>query len=189
MSRRCAEPGCDRFAWHNMLAPAVIYDGCRDHLVSAVRHAAEQYDPEAEASRASASKEHSTMTDLFTSAGDIASASSFNLADAEGRLVLFKPSEHRKEVLTQDYGPKDAVAADIVILDGPDAGTEHVDCLFFQSRVIGKLKQRVGGMVLARVERGKEKVKGNYPWNLEEPSESDKDVARRWLAKQDVAPF
>lgn len=111
----------------------------------------------------------------------------------EGRLCLFTPVEYiglnedgTGGIKTADYGNKDAVSSDVVILaETKGQKTEtYSGVLFFQGHLIGALKKKAGtgSRVLGVVVRGKEKVRGNYPWLLNVATDAQKKIARDYLA-------
>lgn len=134
--------------------------------------------------------------DEFDSAG---SGARVTLRELIGKTVLFSPTEYvglEKDangnvigggIMTTDYGRKDAVLTDLVVLDGDGGPEEFDDVMVFNGKPIGALKRRVGRMYLAVVAEGTEKVKGNYPILLAEPSEAQKQMARDFLAGRAVA--
>jgi hypothetical protein len=137
-----------------------------------------------------------TQKDEFDSAG---SGAQVKLAEIIGKTVLFSPTEYvptEKDVagnvigggvLTKDYGRKDVVLTDMVILDG-DNGTEvYDDVMIFNGKVIGALKRRVGRKYLGVIGQSAEKIKGNYAIEVHEPSEAQKQMARDYLAGRTVA--
>lgn len=120
---------------------------------------------------------------------DPTTASGARVTDFEGRLLLLTPIEYREEVETE-YGEKDCVEANIVVLDekDPTASERHDSILLFQGQLIGQTKAKVGkGLVLGRLGKGEPKKKGhNPPWRLLDPEEADRVVARAYLTS--VAP-
>lgn len=80
-------------------------------------------------------------------------ASEFRLAHHVGRLVLFSVKEHVPVIKTAKYGDRDAIRADVVVLDGDGAPIVEQDVLLFQFPLIAGLKRSVGEMVLARIGR------------------------------------
>lgn len=105
-----------------------------------------------------------------------------------GRLILVKPLEYKTDVLTKDYGAKDAIEADIHVLDGPANGEYSPGAVFhsayiFPMVMIGQIKSGVGSgrFNLGRVEQGKP-TKGKPPWQLADPTDADKELARKYLA-------
>lgn len=128
------------------------------------------------------------MTDLFD-----APATGAKITTFEGRLLLITPTEHREGIATS-FGPADAVVADVVVLDGPDAGQTEYGTLVFQKALQGQLRPKIGTgrMVLGRLGRGVAKAGQSAPWILAEPTEADKQTARAHLARkvtQDSPPF
>lgn len=118
--------------------------------------------------------------DLFDGPG---SADTFKPVDHNGRLLLIKPKRHLTAVPTKDYGEKEAIEADIHILDGPEAGTVLRDGRVFGLVMLGQLKGNVGTgrFNLGRLRQG-EATKGNPPWKLFDPTDADRDLARRYIA-------
>jgi hypothetical protein len=118
--------------------------------------------------------------DLFDGPG---SADTFKPVDHNGRLLLIKPKQLLAKVSTKDYGDKEAIEADIHILDGPEAGTVLRDGRVFGLVMLGQLKSNVGTgrFNLGRLGQG-EATKGNPPWKLFDPTDADKELARRYLA-------
>lgn len=109
-------------------------------------------------------------------------------ADHLGKLLLIWPLS-QEEVKTADYGDKDAIRADMVVLDGPDGSEELPDILVFPLVLQGQLRKglRTGNPVLGRLgqgeakldSRGKEKQKP--PWKLFPASDEDKAMAARYV--------
>ena len=126
------------------------------------------------------------MADLFTgpSAG-----SEVKITDFVEHLLLVTPTEYRTEVPTV-YGIKDAVVADIVVLDADGGPQSHASLYLFQGRLIGQTKTKVGsGMILGRLGRDSTPKPGQEAaFSLSEPTEEDKQLARDYLAKQ-ADPF
>lgn len=110
------------------------------------------------------------------------------VTDYNGSLLLITPKEYKESIATS-YGEKDAVAVDLVVLDGTDEVEEHEDVLLFQGVLIGQTKGKVNkGMVLGRLgQRPATKPGQNPAWALEDPTDEDKDAARAYLATKD--PF
>jgi hypothetical protein len=107
----------------------------------------------------------------------------FDARTLNGSLLLITPLSHEKDIKTAN-GLKDAIKANIVVLDGSEAGSEISGGLIFQGRLIGQLKGRIGnGMVLGRLGQGPAEKGKNPPWVLDDPNAGDKDAARAYLAK------
>lgn len=136
-----------------------------------------------------------SQRDEFDTAG---SGTQVKLAELIGKTALFMPSEYvpldRDDagnvigggVLTTDYGRKDVVITDMVVLDADGGPAVYDDVMIFNAKVIGALKRRVGKKYLGRVEYGPEKVKGNYPIVLTDPGEDGTQMARDYLAHRTV---
>lgn len=118
--------------------------------------------------------------DLFDAPG---SADQFSPEDNEGRLLLVKPLQQLTGVTTV-HGAKDAVEADIHILDGDQAGTvlrgAYVFPLVLQGQVKGNIAS--GRFNLGRLGKGVAKPGQKPPWKLADPTSDDTDSARRYLA-------
>lgn len=126
----------------------------------------------------------SDVEDLFDDPG---SAVKVEWEQLKGRLLMIYPRS--KEVVpTTDYGDKDAIRADLVVLDGPDAPKEMPDILVFPMRLLGQLRATTGTgrPVVGRLEQGEEKVKGNYPWELRKATDDEKQKARDYINKRPV---
>lgn len=125
-----------------------------------------------------------SQNDPFSAPG----SSNFDIPEYKGNLLLITPLAFETEVKTT-FGEKDAVRADIVILDGEDGPEAHDDVLIFPLVLIGQTKGRVGkGMVLGRLGQREPSKPGQNPaWALEDPTDEDKQAARDYLASVD--PF
>lgn len=117
-----------------------------------------------------------------------ASQGSFDSKALKGRLLLITPLEYIEHI-TVPHGESDAVRADYVVLDGPDAPEEVENALIFPSVLVGNLKGRIGkGMIIGRLGQ-KPTNKGNPAWVLEPSTDDDKDVARTYLRRfSDASP-
>ena len=124
-------------------------------------------------------------TDLFTSPA--ASGGGIQWADSLGRLLLFRVHSLEASIPTS-LGDKEAVRADITVLDGPDAGSTHDDALVFPRVLIGQLRPRIGQMVLGRLGQGNAKPGQNAPWTLIDPTPLDKETATKYLRDKEI-PF
>jgi hypothetical protein len=121
------------------------------------------------------------MTDPFN---DPASGSGVKVTEFEGRLLLITPTGYEEGIST-DFGEKDAVRANIVVIDekAPGESERHDDVLMFQGRLIGATKKFVGkGMVVGRLEKGEAKKGQSAPWQLATASDDEKTLARTYLA-------
>jgi len=118
------------------------------------------------------------------------SASGIKWTDLQGRLLLIKPHSYEEGIQTA-FGEANAVKADVIELDGPDAGTEHSDTLIFPKVLAGQVKANAGTgrYNLGRLGKGAAKPGQSAPHQLGDPTDADKEVARRYLASKTQAPF
>lgn len=124
------------------------------------------------------------MTDPFATPG---STSGVDYKALNGRLLLIMPTSLESDVKTS-LGDKDAVRADIVVLDGPEAGEEYNDTLVFPRVLIGQLRSRVGEKVLGRLGQGQARPGQNAPWLLTEATDADKQTGLAYLAGKLATP-
>lgn len=134
---------------------------------------------------------------------EFASADSFR-----GRLVLIRPTKIERGVPKQPGSPVvgDRVTANVTVVDGQGPvqvfsrrqptgkfldGPDHRGVWFNQDQLAAGLQDVKGNLlelVLARIDTlqpGTPAGQGN-PWVFQDPSEEDKDVARKFLASQMV---
>jgi hypothetical protein len=114
--------------------------------------------------------------------------------DLLGELVLFTPSEYVDEVTT-DFGTKDAIITDLVVLS-QDGQPTYDDVMIFQGSLIGALKRKIpvtanpaqgiaareGRKVLGVIAKGDAKKGQNAPYILTQPDDDQKQMARDYLA-------
>ncbi|MFE0101212.1 hypothetical protein [Streptomyces sp. NPDC059009] len=110
----------------------------------------------------------------------------FDGVQLNGHLLLIYPGAV-KTVPTQSFGDKEAIGAEVHVLDAVDQATGSApvlrDTLIFGAVLIGQLRtegQR-GGMVLGRLGQGAN-TKGNAPWTLMDYTPQDEAVARAYIA-------
>jgi hypothetical protein len=99
-----------------------------------------------------------------------------------GRLLLVYPTELRANVPTVQ-GEKEALIANVVVLDGPAPGEEVHDAFIFPGGLIGQLKHLVGAPdpALGRLAYGDAKPGQNAPYQLAEYTAPDEAAARAWV--------
>lgn len=109
-----------------------------------------------------------------------------SMKDLLGELVLFTPSEYVDEVKT-DFGTKDAVVTDLVVLT-QEGTPEFTDAMIFQGSLIGALKRKIptGRKLLGVIELGEAKKGQNAPYILVAPTDEQKQVARDYLAGRTI---
>jgi hypothetical protein len=117
-----------------------------------------------------------TQRDEFDTAGAYVA-----VKDLLGELVLFTPTEYVEEVQT-DFGTKDAVVTDLVVLS--QNGAEYQDVMIFQGSLIGQLKRKIQGgrKLLGVIAKGEAKKGQNAPYILAAPTDEQKQAARDFLA-------
>lgn len=103
--------------------------------------------------------------------------------DLNGCLLLFKPLSVEDAIPTS-FGEKPAVRADVFVLDGPAKGQEHLDTLVFPGKLQGQIKHNAGTgrYCLGRLGQGLGKPGQQPPWQLGDPTDQDKDIARAWIS-------
>lgn len=105
-----------------------------------------------------------------------------------GKLLLIWPISKEVDVKTKDYGEKDAIRADLVVLDADGGPEEFFDILIFPLVLQGQLRRNVGKgrPNLGRLGQGEPTGKQKPPWKLIEASDKDKQRARDYLNKRPV---
>lgn len=131
------------------------------------------------------------MSDNPFDAGPV-NTSSAKPADFDGKLILVYAREYlhgENAIKTADYGEKDVVVADV---HDVEAGVVERGVYFFQGRLIGDLKRRIGKKPrLARLGRSDAKVKGNRAWEFKDVSSADEKKALEYIRtlQSDENPF
>jgi hypothetical protein len=95
-----------------------------------------------------------------------------------GALLLFTVHGVKSGIPTA-FGDKDAVEADVAVLDGPHKGDVYNDCLVFPLVLQGQLRGL--DVVLGRLGQGVPKPGQKPPWRLTDPTEADELVGERYL--------
>lgn len=126
------------------------------------------------------------MTDQFDAPGAL---DSIKWADYEHRLVLITPHRVERDVPKMDgNGVRDVTHGDVVVLDGPGAPEVFRPTPIFPAYLQAHVRALVGTgrSVLGRVGRdpGRANKGQQAPWVLGAPSETDKQIARDYLARQ-----
>lgn len=119
--------------------------------------------------------------------------------DLHGALLFVQPMSIERGVNTK-HGGRDAVYANVAVLDGEHGGDKYRDALIFPATLVGQLKRcTMGKMILGRLIQGDAKIDPdtgelavnpetgepyNRPWKFDKPSEADKTEARAYLAAQ-----
>ncbi len=125
------------------------------------------------------------MSDDF---GSPASATGIDWKELKGSLLLIEVKGFEPAIKTV-HGDSPAVSADVIVLDGDQAGTKYGDTLIFPKVLISQVKPRMGGKVLGRLGQGEKKPGQSPPWMLSEATDADKTTARDYIAANTEAPF
>jgi hypothetical protein len=126
-------------------------------------------------------------TDQFDNPG---TTTALNLEQLLGALLLIKPSRVEANITTV-RGPADATVADVHVLDGPSRGELFADAFVWARVLQSQLRSTVGTgrYVLGRLAQGIAKSGQTAPWILQDPTEPDKHLARKYLAELAASPI
>ena len=103
------------------------------------------------------------------------------VAELTGSLVLIWAKEYRKDVPTS-FGPSDAIAADVHVLDGLKGGETFKNTMLFQRALIGSLQAAIGGEpVLGRIGQGVAKPGQSAPYILQPFTDADAALATHYI--------
>lgn len=124
-------------------------------------------------------------TDPFDNPGTTAR---IDWADLLGRLLLI--TAESEETVQTAYGESKPVRASVVVVDGPNGPEEYADTLIFPRILAGQVRGNIGTgrMNLGRVGQGNAKNGQSAPWILQDPTDTDRAIARNYLSNTQV-PF
>jgi hypothetical protein len=116
-----------------------------------------------------------------------ATPSGLKLDELNGALLLIWAHRVEKDIATV-HGPKDAIAADVHVLDGDHAGEVYRDTLVFPAVLQAQLRSSVGSgdPTLGRLGKGLAKKGQSAPWLLVDASDDDEKRAAVHVANLDV---
>jgi hypothetical protein len=122
---------------------------------------------------------------LFDDPADI---SAIKWADQKGRLVLIWPREIKDFKFNNGEEGK-VTEARVIVLDAPGGPIEYANTIVFPKVLQGRIRSNVGTgrPNLGRIGQGQAKAGQSAPWELEPASESDKQLAVRFLTSNAVA--
>lgn len=103
--------------------------------------------------------------------------------ELSGALLLVVPTEHVQQIQTV-HGLTDAVRANVIVLDGAQAGRELQDTLIFPRVLKSSLKSKIGQIVVGRLSQGQAKVGQNAPWIFITPSDAELAQAQQFVAQR-----
>jgi hypothetical protein len=118
------------------------------------------------------------------------SITSFKPADHKGQLVLIWA--HAVKPHTEDSGKVvDVTEVDVVVLDQPGGPVKYEGCAMFQKILQARVRRNVGTgkPSLGRITQRPPLQKNQSPyWDLDDPSDADKNMARSYLASPTAKP-
>lgn len=103
-----------------------------------------------------------------------------------GRLLLIEPL--REETISTSFGESNAVYANVVVLDGPDAPERHDETIIFPKVLANQVRPKLGQKVLGRLGQGQAKSGQSAPWLLQEATAADIQVGTAYLSGTLKAP-
>lgn len=107
----------------------------------------------------------------------------FSMKDNLGRLVLLTVKSFEEKIPTS-FGDTDAISADVVVLDGPNAPEEIDDALLFGRALVNSLKHNVGQQVLGRIGQAAAKPGQNPAWILIAHNDADAQTATDYVTRK-----
>lgn len=110
-----------------------------------------------------------------------AAAGGVSWEDLDGRLLLIEPLSQEHGISTV-HGEKDAIRANVTVLDGDTPDEKFEDTLVFPLVLQGQLRPRIGQKVLGRLGKGVGKPGQKPPWKLAEATEAEIQVGTAYLA-------
>jgi hypothetical protein len=119
---------------------------------------------------------------------DPASSSGIEWKTLNGALLVIEPQEVIHGITTS-FGDRDAVRANVTVVEGNTAGAEYTDTLIFPAVLQSQLASKVGKKVLGRLTQGQAKPGQSPPWMLEAARAGDADKATEHLARRATSQF
>jgi len=119
---------------------------------------------------------HMTDNQFNDPGGDIV-----NWKELNGRLLLLRVLGAETGINTT-LGMRDAIRADVMILDGPQANSTLREVFIFPRKLQGQVRASIGGMVLGRLTQGTAKSGQNPPWELTPATSQEKTIAQNFLS-------
>lgn len=113
-----------------------------------------------------------------------ATPSGIQWEDHKGRLLLIEPKAIESGIQTA-FGEKDAVRADVTVIDAPEAPEVYADALIFPGVLISQTRSLIGEKVLGRLSQGAAKSGQKPPWRLDEATEGDITIGVRYLESRE----
>lgn len=104
-----------------------------------------------------------------------------------GTLFLIIPKDVIKDFDSGQYKPTDVTVADILFIDGPDAGTVLHNAWIFAKWIVAETKDHVGQPVLGRL--GRRQGKEGEGWSLQKYTDQDVALATPVLNQYQAGQF
>lgn len=104
----------------------------------------------------------------------------FEAATHLGKLLLIYPTAYKANIQTQNFGERDGVEADIIVLDAPGQPQVLKNTMIFPGVLVRQTKSRIGEMVLGRLIQGAPTGKGT-PWMLADYTEQEAAQAMAYI--------
>lgn len=106
-----------------------------------------------------------------------------------GKLLLIEPSALETGISTV-HGIKDAIRADVTVIDADGAPEEYKDALIFPGVLISQTRSLIGEKVLGRLSQGQAKTGQKPPWKLLDATDDDVSTGVAYLKTRESAnPF
>jgi hypothetical protein len=112
----------------------------------------------------------------------------FTIKEHVGDLVIIAPAKFTPSFPTAN-GERDAIHAEIGIVEGNLEGTRWNEALLFGSKLVPQLRNKIGSVVLGRIQLGEKQAGKNAPYILAKATDADKALASKWVkANGDIGP-
>jgi hypothetical protein len=103
------------------------------------------------------------------------------LDELNGSLLLIEALDLKRDIPTT-FGNTNAVAANVIVLDGTKKGERFDDTLIFPRVLVSSLSGNIGKKTLGRLGRGTAKPGQSAPWILEPANEAERAIGQKYLA-------
>lgn len=103
----------------------------------------------------------------------------FTIKNHVGDLVIIAVNEFMPNFPTA-MGTRDTIKAEIAVVDGKNKGARYAEALIFGSKLVPQLRNKVGSVVLGRINTGLAKAGQSAPYILDKASPQEYDSADAW---------
>lgn len=112
----------------------------------------------------------------------------FQIKEHVGDLVIIAPAKFTPKMPTTN-GERDAITAEVGIVEGNMEGTRWNEALLFGSKLVPQLRNKVGSVILGRIQLGEKQAGKNPPYILAKATDDDKAKASKWVqVNGDIGP-